>query len=143
MIVKLRQFIRWILMMPRFLILTKLYKMDISPTARIALGARLDKTNPKGIHIGSESYVATGATVLSHGGGTYKETYIGKKCLIGINSIVLQGINISDSVVVGAGAVVTKDVPANCAVAGNPAKIIRKDIETKIYGRFVSRGTRA
>jgi len=143
MIVKLRQLIRWILMIPRFLILTKVYKMNISPTARIALGARLDKTNPNGIYIGSESYVATGATILSHGGGTYKETHIGKKCLIGINSIVLQGVKISDSVVVGAGAVVTKDVPANCAVAGNPAKIIRINIETKIYGRFISRGIRA
>jgi len=142
MIVKIRQFIRWILMKPRFMILTKVYKMDIAPTARVALGAKLDKTNPKGIHIGAESYVATGAVVLSHGGGTYKKTCIGEKCLIGVNSIVLQGVNISDSVVVGAGSVVTKDIPANCAVVGNPAKIIRKDIVTKKYGRFVSKGIR-
>lgn len=142
MVVKLREFIRWMLLKPYFLILTKVYKMDIAPSAKIALGARLDKTNPKGIHIGSESYVAAGAIVLSHGGGTSKKTYIGKKCLIGVNSIILQGVKISDSVVVAAGAVVTKDVPENCVVAGNPATIIRKNIVTKKYGRFVSRGIR-
>jgi acetyltransferase-like isoleucine patch superfamily enzyme len=129
-------------MKPRFFILTKVYGMNISPLARIALGARLDKTNPKGIYIGPESYVATGAVILSHGGGNYKKTYIGEKCLIGVNAIVLQGIKISDSVVVGAGSVVTKDIPPNCAVAGNPAKIIRKNIETKKYGRFISKGVR-
>ena len=142
MIVKLRQFIRWILLGPRMFILTKVYGMDISVSARIALGAKLDKTNPKSIHIGSETYVASGAIIFSHGGGDYKDTFIGEKCLIGVNSIILQGIKISDSVVVGAGAVVTKDVPSNCVVAGNPARIIRRSIVTKKYGRFISRGTR-
>jgi len=123
-------------------ILTKVYGMDISVSARIALGAKLDKTNPKSIHIGSETYVASGAIIFSHGGGDYKDTFIGEKCLIGVNSIILQGIKISDSVVVGAGAVVTKDVPSNCVVAGNPARIIRRGIVTKKYGRFISRGTR-
>ena len=36
------------------------------------------------------------------------------------------GVVLSDNVVVGAGAVVVKDVPANCVVAGNPAKIIKQ-----------------
>lgn len=143
MIVRIREYIRWILLGPRMFILTKVYGMDISPSARIALGAKLDKTNPKSIHIGSESYVASGAIIFSHGGGDYKDTYIGKKCLIGVNSIILQGIRISDSVVVGAGAVVTKNVPSNCVVAGNPARVIRKNISTKIYGRFLSRGIKA
>lgn len=140
MIVKIREFIRWVLLGPRMFMLTKVYKMNISPSARIALGAKLDKTNPKSIHIGNESYVASGAIIFSHGGGEYKDTYIGNKCLIGVNSIILQGVKISDSVVVAAGAVVTKDVTSNCVIAGNPAKIIRKDIVTKKFGRFVSKG---
>jgi len=39
--------------------------------------------------------------------------------------IVLPGITIGDGVVIGAGSVVTKDVPNNCLIAGNPARIIR------------------
>lgn len=46
----------------------------------------------------------------------------------------MPGIRIGDSVVVGSGSVVTKDIPSNCIVAGNPAKIIRTDINTIKYG---------
>jgi len=45
-----------------------------------------------------------------------------------VNSIILPGVKIGDEVIVGAGAVVTKSVPPNCVVAGNPAKIIRDGI---------------
>jgi acetyltransferase-like isoleucine patch superfamily enzyme len=49
-----------------------------------------------------------------------------KGCWIGANAIVLpQAIEIGENSVVGAGSVVTKPVPANVVVAGNPAKIIR------------------
>jgi bifunctional N-acetylglucosamine-1-phosphate-uridyltransferase/glucosamine-1-phosphate-acetyltransferase GlmU-like protein len=41
------------------------------------------------------------------------------------HATILPGITIGENSMVGAGAVVTKDVPANTAVAGNPAKIIR------------------
>jgi UDP-2-acetamido-3-amino-2,3-dideoxy-glucuronate N-acetyltransferase len=44
---------------------------------------------------------------------------------IGANATVLPGITIGERALVGAGAVVTKDVPENAVVAGNPAKIIR------------------
>ncbi len=45
---------------------------------------------------------------------------------IGSGSVILQGVTIGENSIVGAGSVVTKDVPANVIVAGNPAKIIRK-----------------
>ena len=61
MIVKIRNFIRWMLLEPDYLLLTKLYKMNISLTVRISLGAKLDKTYP----IDDESYVASGALVFS------------------------------------------------------------------------------
>lgn len=48
------------------------------------------------------------------------------KVWIGFNSIILKGINIGEGAVVGAGSVVTKDVPAWTIVAGNPARIIRE-----------------
>lgn len=45
---------------------------------------------------------------------------------IGANATLLPGITIGENAMVGAGAVVTKDVPANTIVFGNPAKIVRK-----------------
>lgn len=44
---------------------------------------------------------------------------------IGAGAIVLPGITIGEGAIVGAGAVVTKDVPAHAVVAGNPARVIR------------------
>jgi acetyltransferase-like isoleucine patch superfamily enzyme len=64
------------------------------------------------------------------------DTYVGKFCQIGANSIILPGIRVNDHSIVAAGAVVTKDVPAHSIVAGNPAKVIRSDIETVYWGRL-------
>lgn len=50
---------------------------------------------------------------------------IGKNVWIGSNSTILSGVTIGNDAVIGAGSVVTKDVPENCVVAGNPAKIIK------------------
>ena len=45
---------------------------------------------------------------------------------IGENAIILPGVEIGKNSIIGAGSVVTKNVPENCIVAGNPAKIIKK-----------------
>ena len=50
---------------------------------------------------------------------------LGKNVWVGSNSTILQGVTIGDNAVVGAGAVVTKDVPENTIVGGVPAKVIR------------------
>lgn len=47
------------------------------------------------------------------------------KCWIGFNTIILKGVTVGEGAIVGAGSVVTKDVPPYTLVAGNPAKIIR------------------
>lgn len=113
--------------------------MDISPNARISFGAKLDKTFSKGIHIDDESYIASGAIIFSHdfSRNIKTHTYIGKKCFIGANAIIMPGVTINDEVIVGAGAIVTKNVPSNSIVAGNPAKVIKTDIHTKHFGQLI------
>lgn len=51
---------------------------------------------------------------------------------IGASAVILKGVHIASNSVVAAGAVVTKDVPANSIVAGNPARVIKENISWKI-----------
>ena len=52
-------------------------------------------------------------------------TVIGRRVSIGSNATILCGLTIGDEAVIGAGAVVTKNIPARAIVAGNPARILR------------------
>ena len=54
---------------------------------------------------------------------------IGDNVWIGAHSAVLKGVSIGDNTIVGAHSVVTRDVPPNCICAGNPARIIRREIQ--------------
>ena len=117
---------------------TRLFGMDIHPSAELSLSARLDRTFPIGVHIGETSYLAFEACILTHDRtrGVYLHTWIGKDCFIGARSMILPGVRVGDGAIVAAGAIVTKDVPARCLVAGNPARIIKRDILTGPYGRL-------
>lgn len=55
----------------------------------------------------------------------YPQTLIKKGASVGANATILPGITIGYNSIIGAGSVVTKDIPDNVIVAGNPAKIIR------------------
>ncbi len=61
--------------------------------------------------------------------------HIGKNCWIGAGTLILPGVTIGDHVVIGAGSVVTKDVPNNVVAVGNPCKILREinDQDKKYY----------
>lgn len=52
--------------------------------------------------------------------------HIGKNCWLGAGVIVLPGITIGDNVVIGAGSIVTKDIPSNVVAVGNPCRVMRE-----------------
>ena len=54
-----------------------------------------------------------------------EDTVIGRRASIGSNATILCGVTIGENAIIGAGSVVTTDVPARAVVAGNPAKVIR------------------
>jgi len=107
----------------------------VQPTVIFERKLHLDRLFPEGIHIDENCLIASGCTILSHDHCKrvgdqclLVHTYIGKRCFLAVNSTILPGITIGNEVIVGAGSIVTKDVPSNCIVAGNPARIIRQNI---------------
>ena len=87
-----------------------------------------------GVYIGENSLIGHNVVIatLNHEMDPFhradlhpKPIHIGKRVWIGSSSIILPGVTIGDNSIVGAGSVVTKDVPQNVIVAGNPAKFIK------------------
>ena len=119
---------------------------DIPYSAIIEGSVLLDKLYPSGIHIGENTLVAGGVKILSHdhckrvsnNQPFLIDTFIGKNCFIAVGAIILPGVKIGNEVIVGAGAVVTKNVPSNCVVAGNPAKIVRNNIKMNDFASLDS-----
>jgi acetyltransferase-like isoleucine patch superfamily enzyme len=120
----------------RLFYLRRVWGMEIGNGARISMGAKLDKTHPKGIQIGEDTGVAVGAVILSHDfvKSRHVTTKIGKNCHIGAKAIVFPGVHIGDHCIVAPGAAVMKDVPDGCLVAGNPARVIEKGMELGPWG---------
>jgi acetyltransferase-like isoleucine patch superfamily enzyme len=107
------------------LLQTRVWGMTIHPSARIATTALIDRTWPRGIHIGQDCIIADHAVVLTHDmtRGLYLDTLIGARSELGPRAIVLPGLTIGEDCVIAPGAVVTKNMAPRSYAVGNPAEI--------------------
>lgn len=137
MVTALRNTLRNIVRPLRWFYLCKIVGINLHPSSIVSLGAFIDRTRPTLIHIGRETIITRGAVVLSHDytRSKTKPTLIGDFCFIGANAVVLPGVSIGDHSVIGAGSVVTRNVPPHSLAAGNPARVFRT-IQTGAYGRI-------
>ena len=95
-------------------------------------GCFLDPTHCFLITIGNDVTMSIRVTVMAHDASTKKnlgytkigQIHIGNHVFIGANTTILPGVTIGDYAVIGAGSIVTHDVPAKIVVAGIPAKEI-------------------
>lgn len=99
------------------------------------------------VFFGSEPYLITledevrishGVAFITHDGGTwafrdlpgyediikYGKIHVGKRTFIGCNSTIMPGVTIGERCVIGAGSVVTKDIPDGCVALGLPARVV-------------------
>ncbi|WP_459077106.1 acyltransferase [Pseudomonas sp. Wu6] len=63
---------------------------------------------------------------------SFDRTIVGKGASLGANCTILPGLEIGENAMVGAGAVVTRSVPANTTVVGNPAKIVNSQVKRNV-----------
>ena len=88
------------------------------------------------VTIGNDVTIAAGAILLTHDNSVIKcdmdatdyfgRITIGDFCFIGMHSIVLPGVELGDHTLVGAGSVVTRDIPANVVAMGTPCRVVRE-----------------
>ena len=87
-----------------------------------------------GIELGDNVQLAPGVQIISanHDHNDYdkvlpsKPVKIGSNSWVGSNAVILPGVEIGENVTIGAGSIVTKDIPANTVAVGNPCKVIKK-----------------
>lgn len=110
-------------------------KVGVQIGERCSIGTRYFGSEPYLIKIGNHVQITDDVHFFTHGGGwilrdkypdmdVFGKIEIKNNVYIGSGSYILMGVTIGNNVVVGARSVVTKSIPDNVVVAGNPAKII-------------------
>lgn len=127
--------------------IVKIYRKKIwSPEKQarklgVSIGANCDIQNvsfgsePYLIKIGDRTQITSGVKFFTHGGSwVFRQEHpkidffgkieIGNNVYIGNNALIMAGVKIGNNCIVGAGSVVTKSIPDNLIIGGNPARII-------------------
>ncbi|WP_325051010.1 acyltransferase [Legionella adelaidensis] len=78
------------------------------------------------LYVNNHRFENTKLPIMEQGWYPSKPITLKKGCWIGANAIILPGVSIGENAVVGAGSVVTKNIPAYCVAVGSPAKVIKK-----------------
>ncbi|MEO6091803.1 MAG: DapH/DapD/GlmU-related protein [Novosphingobium sp.] len=131
------QRLRFALLAARRFWLRSRYGLAMDPSSTISLSGRIVSGGRGSIAIGCDTLVAFRTLLISRASdGSCRPIRIGDRCFIGGNAVVLAGVTVGAESIVAAGAVVFDDVPPRCIVAGNPARVIRRDIEVGKRGRL-------
>ena len=132
----IKRFLRWALKKAHLQVINR--KTSVIKEVKYKIGniknnnSHIDTLIPQFVEIGDNFVSAPGSIILAHDASLFKhtgyyrieKTKIGNDVFLGANAVVLPGISIGDGAIIGAGAIVTKDVLSNTVVAGNPAKFI-------------------
>ena len=112
--------------------------------AEIRIGSRTYIGDRTEIHAGQSVAIGDGCDISwdccimdrdYHKLGTEREVFrpvtIGNHVWIGCKATILKGVTVGDGAVIAAGSVVTRDVPPRCLVGGNPARVLKEEVEWK------------
>lgn len=103
--------------------------ISIGEECAIANGVRILDNSWHDVSGTNKGYENDDALRVKNGYCSIRPVKIGNHVWIATNAIVLPGVTIGDGAIIAAGAVVTKDVPERCMVAGVPAKVIREGVK--------------
>jgi len=107
-------------------------RIEIGDYSAIAFDVCITDNNSHPVNPEYRRFMRTtphGSDARSWAHSDHKPVVIGKNCWIGEKSRIQKGVTIGDNSIVAACSVVTKDVPANCIAAGNPARVVKTDID--------------
>ena len=108
---------------------------------------RMDTSYADMIYIGDYTHITSGCRLLCHQrdltgycvgdnaadlGYKTGEIHIGKGVMVGMETIIMPGVTIGDGAIIGAGSIVTRDIPAWTIATGRPARVVKQIPERKI-----------
>jgi maltose O-acetyltransferase len=114
--------------------------VNLGANINLSLSAKLRPARKGSIVVGDETLIAFKTLIYSRDEltGQDRPVRIGRHCFIGGGSMILPGVTVGDECIVGAGAVVFESIPSRSIVIGNPARLLRGNIEVGAFGRLPS-----